>query len=79
VVGDALQKTYDHALVEVDGTWYDPSAGRRVSRPSAYRVYYNFSYARSFWMAEHYHAGVIQTLKPAVYPALSRAAESGEE
>ena len=79
VVGNASQQTYNHTLVEVDGTWYDPSAGRQVRHVAAYHVFYSFSYARSLWMADRYHAGVIQTWKPAVYPALSHMAESGEE
>jgi hypothetical protein len=79
LVADASQETYNHTLVEVEGAWYDPSAGSRVSRAGAYRVFYRFSYARSLWMAERYHAGVIQTWKPAVYPALSRATAPGEE
>ena len=56
--------TYDHTIVEVDGSWYDPAVGCRIQRGTPYHVFYDFSYSRSLWMAQRYHAGVIQTMRP---------------
>jgi len=74
VVADHLQSAHNHTIVAVGDAWYDPTEGHRIPGGTPYRVFYDFSYPRSLWMAERYHAGMVQKMRTAAPPAASCAA-----